>query len=260
MWLLDRKRDVLRLGRECAQYWVRTSAGLLLCGRLTLAAKPGADAGLEAELLAWLQGLGSEISRTRPIDVVLESAWLPVMVIEVGSGSWRRTQVASLLQHRMSELHLYPGVPLQEWHLQIDHRPGDEQALGYGLAPSIRQAVLGATAAADRRAASLQPALAWGRARLARRARSLRTGWWIWIEHDRALVCRIERSRVTAMNAGACVPGDEAQCARLIAIEAAREGIVEPSETVVMAGWLDLAAPAVEASLLETQLRRRAEA
>ncbi len=252
MWPLERKRDVLRIGRERAEYWAQDSIGLVLRGRLMLAAEPGAGEILETELRTWLQVRGGQIPRARSVDVVLESAWLPAMVIETGRTSWSRGQAENLMRHRFTELHMRAGAPVDDWKLQLDHRPGDAQALGYGLASSTRQAVLGATAAAGQRAASLQPALAWGRQRLARRGRSLRAGWWIWIEQDRALVCRIEHGRMTAMNAGAPVPSDEEQCARLVAIEAARWGILDAGDAMVMASWQDLVAPDTETSTRET--------
>jgi hypothetical protein len=153
--------------------------------------------------------------------------------------------VERLARHRLAQLHLPPGVPADDWGLRLDHRPGDVHAMGYGLAPSTRQAVLDAMTAAGRRAASLQPAWAWARQRLARRGSGLRTGWWGWVEQDRALLGRLERGRVTALNAGAPVPGDEGELARLFAVEAARCGLRE-GDAALMTRWQDLAATKVK--------------
>jgi hypothetical protein len=246
VWPLEfgvkRRRDVLRIGRERAEYWARDAAGLELRGHHGLSAQPGAEAALESELHAWLKTTASN-APTKPVDLVLESAWLPLMLVELGRTLWSRAQVENLLRHRLAQLYAQPNESVGGWQLQLDHRAGDAQALGYGLAPSIRQAVLGAVAAAGLRAASLQPAFAWGWQRLEHRRRGLRSGWWTWIEQDRALVCRVERGRITAMNGGAAVPVDVEQAARLVAVEAARTGVEGPGGEAVTAGWHDLAAP-----------------
>ena len=248
MWPLERKRDILRIGRQCAEYWRWAPAEFALQARLALNAEPGVAETLEAELRSWLQSLDSEIARSKPVDVVLESAWLPAMLVEAGRSTWNRDQVERLLRHRITELYLQPGAPIDGWGLQLDHRPGDAQALGYALAPTTQQAVTGAMVAAGWRAASLQPALAWARQRLERRGRRLRTGWWVWCEQDRAIVSRIESGRITAMNTGAAVPSDEDQCERLAAIEAARWGVLGASDRAVMVSWEDLAAPPEDAA------------
>ncbi|MFG6489626.1 hypothetical protein ACG04R_23320 [Roseateles sp. BYS78W] len=242
MWPLERKLDVLRVGRVHAEYWSRAPDGLVLQARHSLGAQPGEPKTLEVGLRNWLLGLESASSRANPVDVVVESAWLPIMLIEVGRSKWRGDHMERLLRHRTTELHLQPGATTEDWSLQLDHRQGEPQALGYALAPETQRALVGAVLAAGRRPASLQPALAWARRRFERRERRLRTCWWIWCEQDRAIVCRMERGRVTAMNAGAAVPGDEAQHARLVAIEAARCGFTEVGEPVVLASWEKLAA------------------
>jgi hypothetical protein len=240
-----RRRDVLRIGRERAEHWAWAGTRLELGREHVLAGRGGGEAALEAELRAWLQPLAGR-APTRTVDVVLESAWLPVMLLELGRGLCSRSQAENLMRHRLAQLYANPGEPASPWQLQLDHRVGDGQAMGYGLAPTVRQAVLGALAAAGLRAASMQPAFAWAWRRFERR-RSLRQGWWTWIEQDRAMVCRIERGRVTAMNAGAAVPADDEQAARLVAIEAARIGMAQPGasavDEAVTLGWHDLAGP-----------------
>lgn len=263
MWPLEfgvkRRRDVLRIGRERAEYWAWEAAGLALRGHQVLSAKPGAGAPLESELRNWLKTIGSD-TPTRPVDVVLESAWLPLMLVELGRTLWSRGQVENLLRHRLSQLYSHASESASDWQLQLDHRVGDAQALGYGLAPPVRHAVLGAMVAAGLRAGSLQPAFAWGWQRLERRRRGIRTGWWTWTEQDRALVCRLQRGRITALNAGADVPADEEQAARLVAIEAARLGIAGPAGETVTVGWQDLTAPSAPAPPPRAALRPEATA
>ncbi|MFZ5551244.1 MAG: hypothetical protein ACOZJX_21290 [Pseudomonadota bacterium] len=248
MWPLEfaanRQRGVLRIGRERAELWGWAGAGLALRSHHGLGAEPGAEPALEAELRGWLGawlGAPGTDAPAGPVDVVLESAWLPVMLVELGRSLWSRAQVERLLRHRLAQLYMNPGDPASTWQLQLDHRAGDPQAIGYGLAPAVRQAVLGAMAASGLRAASLQPAFAWGWQRLERRRRGLREGWWTWIEQDRAVVCRIERGRIAAMNAGAAAPAGEGEVTRLVAVEAAQLGIAPPLGEAVALGWEDAA-------------------
>ena len=229
MWPLERGRDVLlRIGRERVELWERAQQGLVLRGQQSLdsAGEPDAAALQDAlqRLLDETRGeQGGADKRARAVDAVLESAWLPVMLLDVGQTLWSRGQVEALLRHRLMRLYGDRDGPI--WDLQLDHRAGDAVGLGYGLTPSVKQLVLGAVAAAGMRLASLQPAFAWGLKRLERERRTLRNGWWLWVEQDRSLVGCIERGRVSALNAGAMVPRDDARALRLIEIEAARRGV-----------------------------------
>jgi hypothetical protein len=189
------------------------------------------------------------------MDVVLESAWLPVMLVEVGNPAWARSRVEILVRHRFAELYAIAGESVDGWQVLLDHRPGDAQTLGFGLAPQVRQAVLGALASAGVRAASLQPALAWARRQLLGPRRSPRAGWWTWIEQDRALVCQVDRGRITAMNPAAAVPRDDAHAASLAALEAIRFGLPDEGGASVMASWAALAASVVEESAPATPLQ-----
>ncbi|HEV8314860.1 MAG TPA: hypothetical protein VGQ23_17495, partial [Burkholderiaceae bacterium] len=164
----------------------------------------------------------------RRADVVIESAWLPLMLLEVGAALLSVGKVQALLRHRLGELY----GPVDGWDLDLDYRPGDLWALGYGLAPSVKQAIAEAAADAGMKLASMQPAFQWASRRLERA-----DGWWIWREQDRSLVSRIERGHVIALNAAAPLARDEAHGAQLAAIEARRHGVVEQDVEVVAAGW-----------------------
>jgi hypothetical protein len=95
------------------------------------------------------------------------------------------------------------------------------------------------TAAAEHgvRWTSLQPAFAWGWRRLRRQRAALRSGWWLWLEQDRTLVCHIDDGRVRAMNAGAVPMSDATQCRSAIRVEAVRLGLDVADPTCTVAGW-----------------------
>lgn len=248
MWPFERQADVVRVGRNRVEYWASSAQGLVLRGEQAIA---GAES-MQAAALAVSLGLlfqtvrgaaGSHQSAIR-IDMIFESAWMPIMLIEAGHSLWSPKPIEALLRHRFAQLYNDRDDPTAIWRLQLDHQPGDAYGLGYGMAPSIRQAAIDAAAAAGVRLASLQPAFSWGRQRLRRqRGRVLggaarRNVWWLWIEQDRSLVCHFDdRGRLNSLNTGAAVPKDAAQCLRFIDIEALRQGVPAAETPGVVAGW-----------------------
>ena len=236
MWPLESARDIVRIGRERVEWWSHGAQGLDLRRQqpLDLPAGPDADA-LSVALHALFEAQHGEGRRS--IEVVLESAWLPAMLLPTGPTPWSTAKLHALLRHRLGQLYGGMHDPIEAWELQLDHRPGDAQAVGYGLAPLIKSAVIDAAAAAGRRLASVQPALAWGRHRLEPVIRRAADAWWVWVEQDRSLVCRLEACRISAMNVGAPVPRDGAHAQRLVEIEAHRQGTEVPQAPSLVTGW-----------------------
>lgn len=228
MWLLERRRDVVRVGRERVERWRPGAQGLVLQDQREV----GAHEGLSVEALrAALQALFGENIRG-PADVVLESAWLPVLLLNVGPEPASNAKLQALLRHRLGDLYGQAQGPIDTWALLLDYRPGDPQALGYGFAPDVKQAVVEAAAASGQKLASVQPAFQWAARRLKRR-----DGWWTWLEQDRALLARVRQGRVVALNAAAALPRDPADSARLVGIEARRLGEGVQDREAVTAGW-----------------------
>lgn len=239
MWPLDlllRSRDVLRIGRDAVEWWSSGADDLTLEGRqlLQLPESPAAPALAEALALLFEATSGRERGS---IDIVLESAWLPVMLLPADQSLWTTSRLQALLRHRLADLYDGANDPVATWGLRVDHRAGEAQALGYGLAQSIRAAVIEACAAVELRVASVQPALAWGLRQMEPAVRRASDTWWVWAEQDRAIICRLQRGRVTAINAGAPVPSDAAHARRLAEIEAYRYGLEPPSRLTIAAGW-----------------------
>ena len=173
----------------------------------------------------------------RATDVVLESAWLPTMLLPAEQALWSTARLQALLRHRLNDLYADVWDPVDAWELQFDHRAGDGQAVGYGLAPSIKAAVLDACAATNVRPACVQPALAWQLRRIDPSVRRASAAWWLCVEQDRSIVCGLQRGRVAAMNAGAPPLRDEAHAQRLAAVEARRRGWPPAHEPASFAGW-----------------------
>ena len=169
MWPLRprRMREVVRVGRNRVERWVQRSQGLMLIGHqdMDLSSEHRNDA-LAKAVSALFKDDEPGIAPSRHVDLVLESAWLPAILLDVGPTLWSTRQVEALLRHRLAQLYDERDDPVSAWSVQLDHRAGDLQGLGYALAPSVRDALAKAAAAAGLRWASLQPAFAWGWQRL----------------------------------------------------------------------------------------------
>lgn len=233
MWPFDSRLNVVRVGAGRVEHWACTGQGLMRSAQECL--PPGARQGVAGpdELRQAMRKLLTAGSPGRA-HLVLESAWLPVLLLDTGS-LWSSAPLEALLRHRLSQLFDVPGHPGVFWQVMLEHRPGERHALGYGLAVEIRQALVDAGADAGVRWASLQPALAWGRQRL--RDRRVRDGWWVWGEQDRSLVCHLVGGRVDALNAGAPALGDVPDWRRALEVERFRFGVEAEIGPVVLAGW-----------------------
>lgn len=247
MWPLERKHDLVRIGRDRVEHWSREGRQFALRGQRPIeCGSPPSPEGLAAALRPLLEDMRAiQGKAAAAVDVVLESTWLPVLLLDTGDPLWSRSRTEALLQHRLAQLHGRPGAA-DGWELQLQHDAAGAQVLGYGLAPSVRQAVVEAAAAAGQPLASLQPALAWAWRRLKRHrpGRSRREpggAWWLWVEQDRCLVTHLAGGRVMVLNAGAPLPGDDPQCAELVRIEGVRQGL--PPTEKARIGVADWCAP-----------------
>lgn len=249
MWRLERQRDVLLVGRLRVERWAPGPGGRLVRAKaVDLMAGPLPEPqALEPSIGTVLEG-GS-----RAVDVVVESAWLPVIAVRTGQALWARSSVEALARHRLAEgfgdLIGAEGRSAQSaWDIVVDHRPGDEVAVAYGLPQGVSSAIERAVTGPGVHLRSMQPALAWGWQEAGSRA-----GWWVWLEQDRAHVCHVTRGRIDAMNAGAMFPADAASCQRLLAVEGIRQGLADTAVAKVAGLELPFASPA-DGSLVVTSL------
>lgn len=233
MWPFERWHDVLRVGRERVELWAWTARGLVLRDREPLAARAFDATAAKAAVAVLLAR--EQRNSPRPIDVVIESAWLPVMPIEPGPALLSRAQVEALLRHRITQVYGSVDELGGVWELMIEHRAGDRFGLGFALSSSLRIALLDAATASKRKVASMQPAFAWGRSRL--HSSAAREGWLLWAEQDRTLLALTRGGRIHALNTAAPAVSTSEQAVRLARIEALRQGITANDAPVVVAGW-----------------------
>ena len=236
MWLFDKlgPRDCVRLSRDAIERWVGVSGGMKLAASHAL---DGAGLPQPSTLLAVLRAMYPTPHRAG-VDLVLDSTWLPMLLVDTGGVLWSRPQVEALVRHRLGLLYDDGAAKVSTWNLRVDHRAGERYALGAGLPQDLRQSLSNAAREVGLRGAVLTPAFHWGLQRL-RPSRGWpgRTGWFVWLEQDRAIVSRFDRGRLTGFNAGApqCEDADDVE--RLIQTESCRLGIEAKREPVVVGAW-----------------------
>lgn len=211
--------EVLRLGRHEAQRWAVSSVNSKSEGEsdLTLLSHADFREDLWQALPDTLAGDGlwpcGELSRvlallypTSPeagIEVILESTWAPIMLMNTGGLLLREDEVVSLARHQFSSLYETPGTHAAHWDIRVSFIPGETWAMGFGLPGPIVATLRKASGELGLHMSRLQPAWAWGWKR-AQAAACLPTApgedsWWAWQEQDRTLVSRVEgRGRVGA--------------------------------------------------------------
>jgi hypothetical protein len=233
--LFKRRRPIVVAGRSCAELWSGGSAGFRCAGVAPISFEgPRQLPSLASALQRMFESAQAESGRGA-VHVVLESAWLPVIALDVGGTPWGERKLQALLAHRLGML--YGAEPAaRDWDLQVDHRAGDAVAMGFGLAREVKDAVLTAGKAVGIATASIQPAFAWGMGHCLPKAGHAQAGWWLWGEQDRTLVAQVQRGRVAALNPAAAPVCDAESCRALARREALRLGSDQAGAPVWMGG------------------------
>ncbi|MEY4564339.1 MAG: hypothetical protein RLZZ618_3616 [Pseudomonadota bacterium] len=242
MWPREQRvSEVLRIGALAAERWAETPArrgwssqgGLALVSRHEFAA----NERLSPEVLgAAVLALLSHGSKPSGVTVVIESAWMPLMLVDTGGALWSLSQVEHLVRHQMMALYADGLTTAQRWELRVAHRIGDRHALGHALAPEVKQALMAAAAQADVRFTAMLPAWSWGWARFARARRA--AAWWLWPEQDRSLLSRIEARQLVGLHTGLPVLADAEGVHQAVSAESARLGVPADPAAVMGATWL----------------------
>lgn len=237
MWPLDRAspRECVLVGRFAAERWACSGASMSLVARqpLPLDAWQKPDCAAAA-----VKGLypGKPAGK---VTLIVESAWLPLLLADTGGALGSKAQVEALIRHRLELLYGDSGEAVSDWELRVDHRAGRRFALGYGLSPRVKQGLVEAGRGIDLRWDALVPAFAWGWQRLRPSRRwPQRTGWWIWPEQDRLMAASVVSNQLVVLNAGAVRQSSEAaDIERLVAIEEVRQGVIGSSDPISVGTW-----------------------
>ena len=224
------RRDVLRVCRGAVEHWARTAAGLVPRGREALA-RPRDIVALEDAIVRLFAD-----APPRRVDAVIESAWLPVMLVAPGPERRRLSAIEALLRERLAVVHDTDDEPVAQWRVQVDGLPGDRQLPGYGLPVRVREAIVRGLGACDVAPTSLQPAWAWARGQASLRATRRHTGWWFWQESDRTMLAGLSRGRVVSLHPALAPMDDGFDAHASAACEAARTGAVL-GDAILASGW-----------------------
>lgn len=235
MWRPEQSnRHYVRVGRMAVEHWAPADGGLTLTASVDLSAdaigKPEPFASALAELL--------KVKPIGRIALLLESAWLPMMLVDTGTSLLSTSQVEKLLRHQLSLVYGDDAEPVASWTVRTIHRAGDRFALGHGLSPRVQQAAADAAKQIGVVWDALLPASAWGWEQ-ARPFRQWATpnGWWVWQEQDRNLLVRVESKRWVGLHAGAAPGDDGALIERAIRAECARLGASDSCDPITVAQW-----------------------
>jgi hypothetical protein len=235
--------DFVRVGRQSAQRWSQTPQGLLHLATESLGEEEAGGTSSLLTALTALVGPGdlAAATHTSPQShshLILESVWLPVILVELGTSTWAADQARALVRHRLRGLYDGAQEQFNDGEVRVDFRPGDRYAVGYAVPTSVMDTVNRVASLFGLRWASLQPAFAWGWERgWARRKWPLGQGWWIWNEQDRSLVACVDDGRVFTLNSGAARCVDDADAAQAVRVETLRCGAKCDGWPMVVAGW-----------------------
>ena len=238
MWPFDAApaHEVLRIGPLAVERWAGSSAGLSLVNRDVLPATAWhqPDVLVDAVRSLYRNQKGAKVT------LVLESGWLPLLLADAGTGIWNQAQIEALLRHRLSLLYDDAVHSVSSWDLRVAYRPGERFALGYGLSPPVRQALMAGGESAGLQWAAMVPALDWGWQRL-RPSRHWPhgNGWWLWPEQDRMLVAWFSRGQMAGLNAGASLAAEPLAIEALVDVESLRLGVEAQTAPIDAAAWAE---------------------
>ena len=237
MWPFDGslRPDVLRICRDAVELWTRTPSGLALDRRDALD-RPMDLGALESAIVRLYEGRSSPQGSER-IDAIVESAWLPVILLAPGPQRRRFAAVESLLMERLSELYDTAEDRVAQWQLRIEGLAGDTHVCGFGLRTRLRDSLTRALGVVGVVPASLQPAWSWGLAQESQRAVAKHSGWWFWQESDRTLLAGLRRGHVVSLHPALAPMHDDFDARAVAALEAGRTG-ADASALILVGGWL----------------------
>lgn len=233
MWRRDRRpTGVVRIGRHAVECWVTSGASLVLTVTEPLPFTPSL-----AELAVALRAALARVPAFSP-SAVIESVWMPLVLADTGRSVWAPAPIEALVRHRLGMNYRDTADPVAGWDLRVDHRPGDAQALGFGLPAKLKQVVMDCARERGVAWTSVLPAWAWGLDRLRpQRALPGRSGWWVWPEQDRHLVARFSAGRLVGLNPGAKVGGAAPEIDSAVAHESVRLGLSPLDAHISVATW-----------------------
>lgn len=235
MWPFDLHgaHECLRIGCNAVERWVSAPPHLQLVARQPLPPTPRGDpVGLTVAIRALYADRPS-----KPVTLLIESAWMPTLLVDIGKDLLNPDQVRSLVRHRLDLLYESEGAPASDWQVRVDYTVGRRLALGFGISHALRSTLVDIEATGLKWQAIL-PAFAWGLDHLKRVDRSVsQSGWWLWPEQDRLMVAQITAAEVVSLNSCVDFTEDPNELRRIVATECACNGVVNDNLPIVAGTW-----------------------
>ena len=234
MWQLDgRSRDVLRLGSNSAELWRAEGQSFDIVESQTHVRR--CSLYDTQPLAATLAALATR-STSRRASVVIESAFLPLMLVDTGGALWSDKQLDALLRHRFGLAYGGPSVNVAAWTFRSDYRFGERFALAFGLPPTV-EAVLNGALAAGWKFDGWTPAFSWSWSKWRRRSPATGSQWWLCPEQDRTLLAHTTDGRATALHAALPRFSAEEQLIRRVESEQLRSGVGSAQDPIGAVRW-----------------------
>jgi hypothetical protein len=235
VWPRDRAAGAewLRVGRRSVERWKNFGGTCSLVAEHAMPHEAAPNAQHLNEAIALLY----RDAPSAPVTLILESAWVPVMLVDTGRTLLRAAQVEALVRHRFG-LYFVDGIdPVATWELRIEQRAGHPQALAYGMPPRLKRTLTDAGGVAGLRWAAMTPAFAWGCERLPTKRFSRASRWFVWGEQDRTLLARMAQHGVSSLNAGAERVASATEVLRLVDAERMRRGVEATTDRIAVSTW-----------------------
>lgn len=135
MW--PRKQCTLRLGRHSCQLWLRQGRQLQWLAKQDLQPAGESNTPYEPMGLA-IQHLAQYVPKQARVQVIADSHWLPILLLDTGRSPLTGEQVHALAMHRFTEAR---GETARSWQFMSNYLAGEPKALAFGCPTQLRQAV-----------------------------------------------------------------------------------------------------------------------
>lgn len=235
MWPLDggRGKDVLRLGSNSAELWRAEGQSFDIVESQTHARRSSLYD--TQPLAATLAALATR-STSRRATVIIESAFLPLMLVDTGGALWSDKQLEALLRHRFGLAYGGTSVNVAPWTFRSDYRFGERFALAFALPPTVKSVLNGALAAGWK-FGEWTPAFSWSWSKWRRRSPATGSQWWLCSEQDRTLLAHTTDGRANALHAALPRFSAEKQLMRRVDSEQLRSGVGSAQDPIGAVCW-----------------------
>ncbi|MBC7701778.1 hypothetical protein [Aquabacterium sp.] len=231
---------LLRLGQAFMQLWRFNGHGWVQIGCLPVHHLGHDQYQAIADLLP---GLTQALPLGASVQVLADSKWMPVSLLNTGKAPLSRNQVDVLAKHRFAQIF---GESANHWTIQTSYVAGDAQAMAFGC-PAGLQACLRQSLEAQQPNGrgkycftGLAPTLSWAWNEAWRAHVGQAGSWLVLAEHDRSILVWASKGQASALQPAGPILLNPAQVNQLLKTESLRCGVVEETCAVLGTSFEDL--------------------